>query len=277
MTTPTQLHFDNIQQVTSVAAQFWDGFDAGDYIEYTYDLKEVESKFSIKQAIECGTTGGYWPEGANKIKPVNLDLSGILAESIKMPRPAQHMAGYRPNVPAYLAGNPVNMWRQEPHPLPNRLLKIGVHVGKAYPIEQETTFYRGTAILSIVDALTMAGFNVELTAVWRNKSANGGQVNIDTIIKRSDQSWSADSVAFALCNDGYQRRVIWPIINKLANENDQNAIKISDTLGSGDEEKGEDFDLFFPYLLDRWTVNNCIDKALAIIKPQLDKLKNKTV
>ena len=129
--------------------------------------------------------------------------------------------------------------------------------------------------MSVVNTLNEAGFNVEITALWRNKS-DGHQVHIDTVIKESDMSWSPSSVAFALCNDAFQRRLMWNVCTELATQKDRNAEALMDTFGNGRDEKGKDFDLYYGYMDSdiRWTKDGALHHIIEETKQQMKNFKN---
>jgi len=211
-----------------------------------------------KEALQTTNNGGLWQEGAKEMEPVDLDMSHLSISDLALPIPEPAMQGYRPNVAAYLAGSPQAMWKQQPDPQPNRLLKIAVHVGRAEYITQEQAFNRGNAILSVINALATNGMAVELWAIWRNQS-DSKEVSIETLIKSSEASWSPDSVAFALANVAYQRRINWNVLNLIAGGSEGKQAEaiathvVQNGYGNGKSANFSDFDLSFPYMIKgRW-------------------------
>lgn len=230
-----------------------------------------KANMSVTETHRRAREGGRWPEGASRIEPITIDLADFDIHSLDMPQPHAAMVGYRPSVPAYLAGSPMSMIRQEPVSQPNRLLRVAVHVGKQFGTKQETTFDRGNAILSCLNALSAAGMAIELWAVWRNADHAGNSVHIDTCIKQAEDTYSPDSIAFALCNDGFQRRLAWHCL-EAANETvdrkecraPQNVIDAG--YGNGTGANFDDFDVSFGYCKnsERWHGPAGIEKAKAI-------------
>lgn len=269
------VHFDSIYALSEAAHDAWARRNEQTDRDYVGSLASAPSQFTIEEALTCAAEGGYWPEGAEKMRPVELDIPELSHRKLSIPKPEQCFYGYRPNVPAALAGNPVDMWTQQVHHVPNRILRIGVNIGKSWDVSGESTLNRGAAILSIVDALQASGFNVELTAVWRNRSQSRQGVNVDTVIKQSHQTWSADSFAFALANDAFQRRLVWAVVNRMANTGDKNAKHIAaHSMGNGMSEQGRDFDIYFPYVTRGMrTIEQALDKLLPIVSEQLTKLE----
>jgi hypothetical protein len=262
-------------------------FALSDHIEANkHDITESApfnepARMSMEEARKRAMEGGRWPEGAEHIKPAEIALGDFMIHDMHLPRPENAVVGYRPNVPAYLAGSPASMVRMTATSQPNRLLKVAVHVGKSFNVTDETTFNRGNGILSCLNALATAGFAIELWAVWRN-SSNGNQVSIDTLIKDSTDTYSPDSIAFALCNDGFQRRLAWSCL-AIAQEQ-QKALKdagkpystaprelAENGYGNGRSAEFDDFDISFGYVVPtaRWTRENSTDKARKVVEAAL--------
>ncbi len=234
------------------------------------------AEFSFSKATRIAAQGGYWPQGAEKIQTTTIDLSRVSASDMHTPCNHADFVGHRPNVPAHLAGSPHPMWRRSETVIPDRLIKIGVHIGRSYDVDEATIFNRGNAIMSVIDALSADGFAVELWAVWRNKSESGHTVNVDTLVKRADESWSPDSVAFALASAGFNRRVIWRTIDTAEEihgaESAAPAELISGCLGQGADADLSDFDVSFGYVSgERWTAANSLDKAIQQTRDQLER------
>jgi len=210
-----------------------------------HPFAKAPSAMTTDEALTTAQEGGRWAEGAKQIKPVELDLSDVVAHDMEIPRIEPTVQGFRANVPAYLAGSPVSMFKQEPTPMPNRLIKIGVQVAKQYDISQAHTFNRGNAILSVLGALSAAGFSIELWALWSAKDM-GNICHVSTLIKDSTAHYSPDSIAFALCNDAFQRRLMWRVAHQSEHEEARDAV--AGEFGTDRNFPVNDFDLSFPYM-----------------------------
>jgi len=238
------------------------------------DVFDSDAQMDFSEAIERGKSGGYWPKGAANVKPIEMDLSKIEIHGLDMPRPEAAVMGYRPNVAAYLAGSPLSMVRMSPYHQPNRLIRVAVAVGKQFNVDAETSYNRGSGILSVLNALHAAGFSIELWALWRNQVDNK-EVSIETLIKDSTDSYSPDSIAFSLCNDAFQRRLNWAALGIFYTENSDNknvSRLVHGGLGSGKKAEYEDFDLHYDWLqpTERWTKEGSADKARGIAEVQLN-------
>ena len=203
---------------------------------------------SFDQSVKTGLNGGLWPEGAREMQPVDLPLVDVAHSMPGHPQIVTAEAGYRPNIPAFLAGSPAAMFRTEPATVPNRLLKIGVNLGASASVPPDMLIRRGAAILSVIDTLQAAGYSTELWAVWRITFQDKYHSSIDTLIKDSTDSWSPDSAAFGLASSGFLRCLNWRVLEILAAEHNLTGAKkqVNGTLGHGQDEKGPEFDVWVP-------------------------------
>jgi hypothetical protein len=200
--------------------------------------------FSMREAIDTGQGGGYWEEGARALSAIDLDVSAEQDSAIN--RLQNDITGFLPDVPAYLAGRPESMFTLAPQANPNRFINIGVHIGRSEGVTQREALNRGRAILALVDELSMQGYGVQITAVWRNYGESVA-VSVDTIVKHASATWNPAACAFALANVAFQRRLIWRFV-----EGQEGAAMITrQGYGGGTREQGADFDIFLPYMNER--------------------------
>jgi len=211
---------------------------------------------STEDALKIASAGGYWEAGAAGMAPMELPINGNLARAMTRPQSHRSVTGYRAHVPSVVTGHPLAMLRRERDPAPNRLFKIGVVTTMVYSAKPYHFLNRGKAVLSAVDALSAAGYNVELIAVDAYFTESHG-VRVETVIKDSDRAYSPAAVAFAFANDAFSRRLGFTEIDRLKRDgNSDERAAATDLLnnGLGNGERGAarlmpgDFDLFFPYL-----------------------------
>ena len=205
------------------------------------------------KAISAGVAGGHGSADFSAIRHVEINADNLTAHDLPVPRPQMAAYGHRPNVPAYLGGSPNSMWRTDMERLPNKLLRVAVNIGRAASVEHGEALRRGNAIMSAIDTLANMGYSLEVWAVWRNSDQQGNSVHIDTLIKDSDKSWSPDSVAFALADVSFQRRIVWRAVEiadkGFGKESYAPKALIRGALGSGIKAKYSDFDIHFPYMM----------------------------
>ena len=242
----------------------------------------LDSALTFKQAMKIARNGGDFPEGAKDIKPAQLNLSDFDMHLIKLPQPVNSVVGHRPDVAAYMANSPMSMIKFTQHDQPNRLIKIFVNVCKTWDIQAETSLNRGNAILSVINALEAEGYSTEIWAGMRAGS-DGYTTSYDVCIKSSTAHYSLDSIAYAIANDGFLRRVLFAAAElsiKLANHNLTKAIHhlANNSWGYDSGLTYPDYDLAFGYLSEnsgRWTTSNSLQKVIDITKDQLSsKLGN---
>ena len=232
---------------------------------------------SPAEALKRARDGGRYPEGAKDIKPLEIDASALNISDLAVKQPVLDRVGYRVSVPHLLRGQPKNMYRQLPQPMPNRLIKIGVHVGKPFTMEQSETLNRGNAILSVCDALEQLGLEIELWAIWRN-AEDQSCVSIETLIKKPDERYDPESIAFSICNDAMQRRLCWRA-GEMATAHNKHAREVMH--GGYGSDRGvsyADFDLSYPRPSERryWgTKKNALEHVLEITKEQLKELRER--
>jgi hypothetical protein len=227
-------------------------------------LEHDNASLSYEDTITAAINGGYRPASSK----ADLGIDDVLPDTyIDIPQPVASEYGYRPNVPAYLAGEPNCMYRQAMLPERSTVLSLGVHIGRTWKVSEENAANRGSTVLSIVDALQHAGTNVELWACWRNHTATGRHaVYIDILIKDSDMAWDRDSMALALVDTSIQRRLCW----MLCHEFEHAKPVADDNYGGGIVAKHDEFDLWVPYQLSRkvddWNPANRAETARSILK-----------
>lgn len=239
----------------------------GDDASETYDDSDCAG-LSQPEAQQIARDGGSWAEGSAALEAVTLPTSNV-----QKPRPRRrlnnNMVGMLPNVPVYLAGHPMAMLDLPLMPAKKKILRIGVHVGRTWGVEQTEVFNRGRAIMAVVDDLTLEGYAVELWAVWRNE-ADGRRCHVDVLLKPSNAPWIASDVAFALANIAFQRRLCWDV----AERTKYGAYVSNNGHGNGQGCNRDDFDIFYGYVTmgkKYSTVEKAVDSIKATSRKQLDK------
>jgi len=226
-----------------------------------------DNPFTLEEAIAIAADrGGHWPDGAEGIQSVKLD-PGAAKKRLKRAL-RNDVVGAIPNVPAYLAGHPLNMISVTKTPNPKKFLKLGVHIGGSGGTRQSTRLNRGKAIMAIVDALEDAGYSVEVWALWRNSSPLE-HASVEVCLKQSSAVWNAHTAAFALANTSFQRRLCWRFIESSP------SAAIAPGFGRGVSAPHDDFDLWFPYVTGAVenslrTPQRALDYAVDIAKKALN-------
>lgn len=232
------------------------------------DSHRFDNVFSLPETIDIAANkGGYWPEGAEGLTKVQIDATMAtigLKRALKL-----GVIGAIPNIPAYLAGHPMNMIEISKDPKPKKYLRLGVHVGGDANTTQETRLNRGKAIMAVVEALETEGYSIEIWSVWRNASG-AHRASIEVCLKQSSAVWNVHTAAFALANTSFQRRLCWRYTEGSPTH------RLAYNCGHGRDAPHEDFDLWFPYVTGGLqskliTPAKALDYAVDIAKRALVK------
>jgi hypothetical protein len=228
--------------------------------DYSIDEGQFDNVFSLPVTIDIAANkGGHWPEGAEGLAKVQIDATMAtigLKRALKL-----GVIGAIPNIPAYLAGHPMNMIEISKDPKPKKYLRLGVHVGGLSTTTQAARLNRGKAIMAIVEALETEGYSIEIWGIWRNRGVGDTRhiaASIEVCLKQSSAVWNSHTAAFALANTSFQRRLCWRFIESSESH------KLTPGYGRGDSAPHDDFDLYFPY------VDDVIERALRTPAKALD-------
>ncbi len=149
-----------------------------------------------------------WREGADQIRRGVLHMESApqsLGSSMQL---THDVAGFAPDVPAYLAGEPESMFWIEPGEaqLAGPIISIGVQIICSAGTKANVMLNRGIALLTAIDSLESAGYRCELTAVYAAGSDKDGMIWEHQVKAPGDQ-WNPGAVAFPLAHIGFARRL----------------------------------------------------------------------
>lgn len=221
------------------------------------------------KAISVALAGGDWLEGAQQIKPVDLDVAHLTADgTLPQPTLVTDVAGFAPCVPLLYSGSPECMFALEPEDSPAKILRVGVHIGRTAETTSEQVFNRGNAILSVVNALQLLGYQCEIWALWHN-AYRGVSCHVSTCIKQASEFWDPSAVAFALCHPAFSRRLTW----RLAESRRDVLDRMLGSYGNGAAADLSAFDLAFDYQIgddSRWySADSSLAWVLSVTREQL--------
>ena len=192
-------------------------------------------------ATTTAQSGGYWENGVDRMVDTATDTA--TAQELDRPAIGLEQCGFAPCVPAYMAGSPDNMLAFSAVEPTRKLLRVGVSVAYSCRVTGEQVANRGRAILANVNALERAGYRVELIAVWGAKAGNRS-VQVSMTVKESHDAYAPTSVAFALTEDGFARRLLWTAAADLGRTGkyfDENCMGYPTDLNAA-----ADFDIWLP-------------------------------
>lgn len=202
---------------------------------------------NLDKALDIAERGGNWEKGGALIKSTTLTMDGLKSEG-RIPSLDTDVAGFLPDIEAFLAGDPSHMWGEgddEKAPAPVISIGVGVRAPSSATSQEKINF--GAAVLSVIDELEDRGARVELWAVYANK---GGDAKTDfrVLLKSAEDSWSPNSVAFALCHPAYHRRLMFRLVESFTELED-----FTNTYGTGYQVRG--FDMWIPAIStgNSWT------------------------
>ena len=213
--------------------------------------------------MDMACNGGNWAEGAAKMPVLDIPHERLDGSPLPIVSLGADIMGFAPMVPSYLAGIPEDMMTLDEIDGENRRLRIAVHVGRVNGTTQTQAFNRGAAIVAVLSQLALEGYQLQLSAIWRN-TVGRDTANVETIIKDYADQFSAESVAFALCNLAFQRRLCWRVAESLTNGG---ANITNSSYGNGRRADFSDYDISYKYLDEPYDYTR-IDNAVALVKAE---------
>jgi len=153
-----------------------------------------------------------WPEGREKAEALRANLTSVMGSRSVRPRMYTAVAGFAPNVPAYLAGEPETMYALRPIETlgTGKLVHIVFNCCVSCGIDPQTMMLRGALVMALVDMLELSGYRCEITLA-SGCVFNGTLTQTFIKIKETDEGVNADTLAFWLANPASFRRWIFSI------------------------------------------------------------------
>lgn len=160
----------------------------------------------LPEAIDCAEKGGVWPEGAKNLLEAKIETD-VLMKDQTAPAEETDVTGHTLDVGDFLAGVP-DCWigEGEEEECSAPIVVIGVQIGRRASVKSASVMRRGAAVLSLIDKLEGEGIRCELWALWANAD-HGYQSDFRVKVKGAEDTWSPDSVAFALGHPCFNRRL----------------------------------------------------------------------
>lgn len=161
---------------------------------------------NIEEAFDLMEKG--WPEGTNKLN--DIDVTNSQFNIGKVNQLELNVAGYMPDVPTYLSGNPMCMYSRGPDFHPKKQYEIVVQTGYAWFVKSKQLFNYGTAVLKVVDNLEQQGHRVRVVAV--NYGSSGGYDQYHEVcLKDYADPFDINQLAFAICHTSFLRRICFAL------------------------------------------------------------------
>ena len=159
-------------------------------------------------ALELAREG--WPEGREQMTDAVETLTPYVQAAIRAPSETLSVAGYAPNIPAYVSGSPACMFSMDGDDTAGRapIVRFLVNIGASHFIDASALFNQGAALCAAVDYLEACGQSCEVRLVCRQES---DKCTFDTYvtIKRAGEPIEHDRMDFFLGNASVLRRFIF--------------------------------------------------------------------
>jgi hypothetical protein len=255
------LEFDSIKAMGAYLAGTERLPEAGQFSIRTQS--ERECPMSWDEAMRLAADGGYWADGAERMVKGVADAAA-LRENYTQPMLTHDVAGFMPDVPAYLAGVPDNMLAYEAGDLTTATMPtVTIGVGTfSYGVDSHAVLNRGIAILSLIDAIESVGYRVQLD--FCGDSTTGplkSMKRIRCVLKRAQDQWNPGSVAFGTAHAGMLRRLTVACL-----ERDPDTVeRTQGSYGRGDNGYIEEYSIAFEYMTSNRGYDT-LEDALASVE-----------
>ena len=175
---------------------------------------------SLEQAIQWARYGGWAPEYAVEFRRIFEDLVPKLRQFVDFKMERFHgTVGDEVNVAAYVMGEPDHMidWVPQEEQVTKRALCLVIGHSIASSQSAESLFIRGQAIIGLVRALSLLGYELE---IWSEETVGGdmfGHQNkslpgyYSTLVRlhAAGEVMDESAVEFAVGNPAWLRRLLF--------------------------------------------------------------------
>ena len=186
---------------------------------------------NFQAAMDLARKG--WAEGLEKIKAMSEEIWKVVGQEIKKQTFQYDVCGDVVDVDRYLSGEPENMiqFTEEQAVGHGKVIKIWVNTVASAGVTTETMFYRGAAVVALVDALEKLGFSCEVATIDAISERWTGDKNVlryNVTLRSAGEALDLDRLAFALANASWFRRLIFS-----AMEQESPALRRQFRIGTG--------------------------------------------
>lgn len=128
-------------------------------------------------------------------------------------------AGELPDVPRYLAGDPLNMVHRGKTKVPKPTMTIVVSIGASCMVDAQEMWNFGAALTALVDRLESRRVRVELMGAW--VSLLQVRFCASWHIKRAEDHLDLSAVAFSLAHPAMLRRIGFTVMERMPQQYQQ--------------------------------------------------------
>ncbi len=207
-------------------------------------------------AMEIARNGGQWEQGATMLRK-GMAQAANLREQSTAPAITYDVAGFMPDVPAYLAGVPENMMRlADDGQATAQTPIVSVCVPNAAgAVDAGHIFNRGIAVCTLIDVLEAAGTRVEANVALGTVP----ELDATVTIKRASDQWSPNAMAFGLGHPATIRRLGFAVRER---HPDSLACTSNGGYGSGGVTNPDQYTVSFPRLMNTRNTWDTVANAL---------------
>ena len=169
-------------------------------------------ELGLEGAIAYGTSQDTWREGIDQLV-AGVERAQTMRREAYVPQVRSNVVGFRPNVPAIVAGVPLNMYRMEHVPGESQVVTIAIS-GFSSGCTAPAMLNRGIGVLALCDALEASGHRVE---IWEHEylevsgkpMACGKRAHLKVLLKAAGDRYDPNTIAFAIAHPGNFRRLFF--------------------------------------------------------------------
>lgn len=150
-----------------------------------------------------------WPEGAARVLKALAELDVPAPVSVRR-RLARADQGDEVDIHAVNRGNLETAWttRRRRHARGSTTVRLIVQLNLLESMQFEQLFWRGAAVVRLADALTAAGYSVEVVGAIASYNVGGiddGTFLATVMLKEASTPLDIESLAGTVCNAGFHR------------------------------------------------------------------------
>lgn len=185
---------------------------------------------TMEDATKLAVTG--WREGRERILEAKMGLERLLTKRDRAQKSEDWgMAGYRPDVPRYIAGEPEHMIMPSDRFGPaNPIVSMMANAAVNWTISAEKIMNFGAALTSAIDQTERTGRRVELDVAYGIKSygfhgsntneitednKDGRSLQVIVRVKRANVPLELDRVVFCLAHPSMFRRFMFSVMEQM--------------------------------------------------------------
>lgn len=201
-----KMQFDSLLEVTDFAtntprSESWKASQSTDYAGgRSWDLGA-----NFTEALRLARDG--WEEGIRQLHALAATVPNAVAYEQRY-----GIAGERPDVPRYLAGDPFNMVHRGKVRKPKPGMTLVISIGANCNVNSRDMWNYGAAMTALIDRLESRGVRVEVIGCWTSQSYK--RFSFSWTVKRREDALDLSAIAFGLAHPAMLRRIGFAIMER---------------------------------------------------------------